>query len=267
MGNDFPDSFSISDKNSSEISLKILLLKLKKREAPKQQVMTEKDLVRFIDDLNNALADEYIFTRPLTSTVDFAIVCDYVINPMTKVKCVFDPLRFYFIKNSNNNYVAAVCDMSSDLHWVVHPQYRGNSPLKFALKETILPHLFQDNRWEQRITVNRKEIGEENYSASVKIAKSLCFIETSNENDKTEMKILSSTFNEVGYFDGHNTIMPEKRINVLKDRAGEITKELLKIKSELEMKRGFRDEIDDFDEIVKSVKNIPALIHDAYYST
>lgn len=64
----------------------------------------------------------------------FAIVCYYVINPKTTVKCLF----------------------------------------------TILPHLFQDDIQEQRITINRKEIGEGSYNALVAIAKPVGFIETSN---------------------------------------------------------------------------------------
>ena len=44
----------------------------------------------------------------------------------------------------------------------------------------ILPHLFQDDIQEQRITINRKEIGEGSYNALVTIAKPVGFIETSN---------------------------------------------------------------------------------------
>jgi len=71
---------------------------------------------------------------PVAILGDSAIVCDYVINPMTKVKCLF----------------------------------------------AILPHLFQDDIQEQRITINRKEIGEGSYNALVTIAKPVGFIETSN---------------------------------------------------------------------------------------
>ena len=227
--------------------------------------MTEKDLKRFINELNKNKAEEYIFLRPLTPGVDFATVWDHTIHPLTKVRSLFPPNSFYFIKNTDGYYVAAVSDMDYDLHWFVLPKYRGKGYLTNSLKSVILPHLFQDNRSEQRITVDKNAIGKKNYSASIKVAKALGFIQTSNWAGKTELKISNSNFARLPYIGGKNTTIPEERIKIIIARAKKIGKELFKIESELEMKMGFTDEIEKIKEIVVEVKRVPDLIHDAYW--
>lgn len=228
--------------------------------------MTYKQLNKFIRDLNLNKANEYVFLRPLTTTVDFAIVWDYTINPLTKIKSLFMPLPFYFIKNAENIYVAAVSDMCSDLHWLVLPKFRGNGYLTNALKETILPYLFQEKRGEQRITIDLNAIGIKNYNASLKVAKSLGFIESKNVNGKTEMTLSESVFSGVGFIKGQNSEIQEGRVKILKDRAREISKELLKIQSELEMKLGIKEDLNEIKEIAKMVEGIPNLIQDALSS-
>lgn len=227
--------------------------------------MTENDLKRFINELNKNNAEEYIFLRPLTTAVDFATVWDHTIHPLTKVKSLLPPNSFYFIKNADGYYVAAVSDMSYDLHWFVLPKYRGKGYLTNSLKSVILPHLFQDNRSEQRITIDKSTIGEKNYSASLKVAKALGFIQTSNWAGKTELKISNSDFTGLPYIAGKNTTIPEERIKIIIARAKEIGKELFKIESELEMKIGFPDEIEEIKEIAVKVKRVPDLIHDVYW--
>ena len=53
---------------------------------------------------------------------------------------------FYLIKNDENTFVAIVFDMIRDLHWFVHPNYRGNGYLTKAMKHThmIIPVISKD---------------------------------------------------------------------------------------------------------------------------
>jgi len=111
--------------------------------------MTDQNLIAIIEKLNNREQKNLIFLRPLTHEVDYAKVWE---NTPSKTDAIFSPdlpYSFYFIKNDLGNYVAAVLDMSHDLHWIVIPEFRSNGFLSKSLRETILFHLFKD-RDEQK---------------------------------------------------------------------------------------------------------------------
>lgn len=82
----------------------------------------------------------------------------------------FSSYRFFFIKNELNQYVGAVFDMYSDLHWYIVPQSRKQGHLTKALKESILPYLFNEERDRQRITIEKAAIGKKNYLNSKNVA-------------------------------------------------------------------------------------------------
>lgn len=231
-----------------------------------ERAMTEKNLKALIDHLNKGKASEYIFLRPLTETVDFAIVWDVITHPLTNSKSLFGPLNFYFIKNSEGIYVSTVADKGTDLHWYVLPKHRGKGHLINSLKTTILPHLFQDNRSEQRITIDINSIGKKNYAASMKVAQSVGFLQTRDMAGTIELKISNASFSEAPYLEGQNSQISEDRIKFLADRARELGKELMKIESELEMKIGFTFDVEEIKEIAQSVNKIPNLIHEARWS-
>ena len=75
------------------------------------------------------------------------------------------PYPFYFIKDKKEKCIGAVLDMKSDLHGYIVPAARKKGYLTNAFKSFIFPHLAK-SRKEQRITINRNEIGDENYAAS-----------------------------------------------------------------------------------------------------
>ncbi len=226
--------------------------------------MTYRQLNKILKNLNLNKTDEYIFRRPLNDKIDFAYVWTENVNPITKEKSWYPPEPFYFIKNSEDVYVACVSDLTNDLHWYVLPKYRGKGFLTSALKSTILPHIFQDNREEQRITIDEFKIGSKNYSASLKVAKNVGFIEKSNFSDITELFLKSIHYNDVDYIDGKNTKTDFDRINILKRRADNSIDELLKIQSELEIRFGKKDCVEEIKEIVEYSKNIIRLIEDSY---
>jgi hypothetical protein len=57
--------------------------------------------------------------------------------------------------------------MNHDFHWLVLKDHQGNGHLTNALKETILPYLFQD-RDEQRVTIDKYHTGSSYYISSEK---------------------------------------------------------------------------------------------------
>lgn len=229
--------------------------------------MTDKFIKSLIDKLNQNKASESIFLKPLTTKVDFAIVWHSEKDiPSNNIKLI-GPDKFYFIKDDSGIYVAAVNYGGGDLHWLVLPKYRGLGHLTTALKETILPHIFQSNKKEeQRITVNRNAIGDKNYLASTKVAKSLGFIEQQNNSGKAEFIISKTLFKHVSFDSLNTNNMSDERINILKDRAYEISKNLHKIESELELYLGHSDIMEELNEITHSVSRASNIIHDLQWN-
>ncbi|MVN22182.1 hypothetical protein [Mucilaginibacter arboris] len=169
---------------------------------------------------------------------------------------------FYFIKNTEGNYIGIVYNMNGDLHWLILPNYRGKGLLTNALSKTILPHIFQDNRKEQRITIDRERIGDLYYLASLKVALAVGFTIKENNARRTELTIERSKFEKVPFIDGINTSLSDNRKNKIVDKAREITFELFKITSELEMKKGFTYEVEEVKTIAESVKKATDIIYD-----
>lgn len=137
--------------------------------------MTDQDIEHIIEKLNRCNADEDIFIRPLSVTVDLGMVWCSINSLRNKSMSLDGPHSFYFIKNIEGTYIGTVYNMDGDLHWLVLPHHRGKGLLTNALSKTILPHIFQDNREEQRITIDREKIGDINYIASLKVALSIGF--------------------------------------------------------------------------------------------
>jgi len=158
------------------------------------------------------------------------------------------PYSFYFIKNEDGIYVANVLDMSSDLHWFVDTKHRRKGYLTKALKEIILSHLFQD-RNEQRITIDSSQISDKNSKASENVAISLGFKKVSEK----EFLLSGDNYYVDYYIDGFNIPMTEDKIDLLKNRIKYLAQSLEMIKSEIEMKFGQADYVEELSETVKSL--------------
>ncbi len=115
--------------------------------------MTEREIRKYIDLLNDGKAGESIFTRQISKTVEVAKVWPDQPKMTDKIIGNFGSYRFFFIKNEFNEYVGAVLDMYQDLHWYIVPKCRKHGYLTTALRESILPYLFYDERESQRITI------------------------------------------------------------------------------------------------------------------
>ena len=171
--------------------------------------MTSDSLQSLIEKLNkNDTSSSLIYCRPISSNVDFAKI--WLDKPkLTDSVTSYDgPDIFYLIKNNENIFVAIVFDMKRDLHWFVHPDFRGKGHLTKAMKNTILPHLFL-TRDEQRITIKGLEIGLANFEASEKVALNLGFVKSTDG----EYFISSDMFVTENYIIGENVSLSLDRID------------------------------------------------------
>jgi len=198
--------------------------------------MTNNYLKSLIVKLNNNRTNGLIFLRPLTATVDFGKVWSDQLKPTDEIASPDGPYNFYFIKNNEGTYVAIVLDMCRDLHWFVLSGYRRQGHLTKALKETILYHLFQD-RDEQRITVDIHAIGRKNFSASEKVALSLGFNKTLDD-DNSEYILSKDKYQTASFTLGQNTEISEERMEEIKKQINYISRSLWLVQTEIEMKLG-----------------------------
>lgn len=212
--------------------------------------MTEKEIRKYIDRLNNGKGQESIFTRPISETVEVSKVWSEQPKITDSIVGDFASYKFFFIKNPLGVYVGAILDMYSDLHWYIVPKQRKNGHLTKALKESVLPHIFYDEREVQRITI-QEGIGIENYTNSKNVAVKIGFKPT-NE-DETEFKLNKSDFN----WEDENLIEQVKsigneRIELLRKRVNYASKILLKVSDELQIAYDDDKELSEISSKVKS---------------
>ena len=224
--------------------------------------MTSDSLQSLIEKLNkNDTSSSLIYCRPISSNVDFAKI--WLDKPkLTDSVTSYDgPDIFYLIKNNENIFVAIVFDMKRDLHWFVHPDFRGKGHLTEAMKNTILPHLFL-TRDEQRITIKELEIGAANFEASEKVALNLGFVKSTDG----EYFISSDMFVTENYIIGENVSLSSDRIDELKKYINFLSRSLWTIQTEIEMKFGETDYSDELKDLVYQIRNHTWKLEDFYWN-
>jgi len=215
--------------------------------------MTEKKIKSFIDKLNKDRANGLFFLRPLSNKVEYAIVWSSKPKPTDECDTIdYYPEKFYFIKNDNGIYVGAILIMSEDLHWYILPQYRKLGHLTNAMKSTILFHLFQEKD-EQKITIDKNSIGAKKYDASRNVALNLGFIEN-NKKDISEFVLKSDDYKSDDCFLGLNTELTEERFQELKKQLHYLSRSLLLIQNEIEIKTGYSDYSYELKDLVKEIR-------------
>ncbi|WP_341902857.1 hypothetical protein [Fluviicola taffensis] len=196
--------------------------------------MTEREIRKYIDRLNNGKASESIFTRQISENVDVAKVWKKQPKMTDDIIGNFSSYRFFFIKNEFSKYVGAVLDMEDDLHWYVNPKSRKKGYLTTALKESILPYLFYDERKSQRITIEKNAIGEKNYLNSKGVALKLGFKAINEMETEFELKQIDFNWDNENLEEINPVTSPE-RFEELRKRAFYAYKILYKISDELLM--------------------------------
>lgn len=130
--------------------------------------MKEVSIKLLIDELNSKSFEGVIYKHQLSNNVDFAQFWGAESPDLNPSNC--------FLIKHNEIYVGAVIYMVNDLHWYVNNEYRGNGYLTIAAKNTILPYLFEDlEKKEHRISINKDEIGDNNFVKSRSVALSIGF--------------------------------------------------------------------------------------------
>ena len=224
--------------------------------------MTSESLQSLLERLNkNDTSSSLIYCRPISSNVDFAKI--WLDKPkLTDSVTSYDgPDIFYLIKNNENIFVAIVFDMKIDLHWFVHPDFRGKGHLTEAMKNTILPHLFL-TRDEQRITIKELEIGAANFEASEKVAFNLGFVKSTDG----EYFLSNDMFVTENYFIGENVPLSSDRIDELKKHINFLSRSLWTIQTEIEMKFGETDYSDELKDLVYQIRNHTWKLEDFYWN-
>lgn len=222
--------------------------------------MHNNQIKSLIDKLNKNKTGGLIHLRPLTETVDFAKVFLTMPKPTDSIFYGNDFECFYFIKNNVGVYVAAVCDMKHDLHWYVDKKFRGQGHLTKAMKQIILFHLFND-REIQKITINIDRIGKKNFDSSSKVALSLGFEETGfyNYTLKREKYFMEEII------EGQNTPFDKKRMEELKNKIFFLSRSLLLIHTEFDMKMGYTVFAEDLLWLVTEIKKYAELFEDSWW--
>src|SRR5688500_5110900 len=100
--------------------------------------MTNNQIEKLIDALNTGQMADHIFRVSISPNVDYAFV--WIKAPDINQA---PPYHFYFIKNENGIFVAAVLDIYEDLHLFVKEEHRKQGHLCRAMNDSIFPHL----RW------------------------------------------------------------------------------------------------------------------------
>ena len=138
--------------------------------------MTAKSIIAIINILNINPNYNNCIKNSISNTVELAHIW------IEKSRYKHRPQTFFLIKEGNE-YVGAVLDMITDLHWVVLPKHRKKGHLTTALKETILPYLFVHlERENQTITIKESEIGQKNFQHSLNTALQVGFRKVDNDN-------------------------------------------------------------------------------------
>ena len=224
--------------------------------------MTSESLQSLLERLNkNDTSSSLIYCRPISSNVDFAKIWLEKPKLTDSVTSYDGPDIFYLIKNNENIFVAIVFDMIRDLHWFVHPDFRGNGHLTEAMKNTILPHLFL-TRDEQRITIKELEIGLANFEASEKVALNLGFVKSTDG----EYFISSDMFVTENYIIGENVSLSLDRIDELKKYINFLSRSLWTIQTEIEMKFGETDYSEELMDLVHQIRCNNWKLEDFYWA-
>jgi RimJ/RimL family protein N-acetyltransferase len=218
--------------------------------------MHESTFGELLSSLNRGQSQSLTFNRPLLANVELAHHWTERKGAVVEKKVPDGSYTFYLIREFESGpYIGLVYDAGpSNLHWYSLPEYRGKGYLSQALRSVILPHLFQDNRELQKITINRNMLTEENFEASVRLAKSAGFEFTEEKADILQYQIEGKAFDNFKYIDGELSDLTDVRAEEIRSEISAHITLLEVLHSELTMKLGATEEIDVINNDLKCLR-------------
>lgn len=131
--------------------------------------MRDEDIKKILQHLNGTIGPFVckIYKFQISSTVEYAKVW-YELKPPLQIES-----RFFFIKNQQT-YVGGINILREDLHWYVLKEERKNGYLTNALKNTILPFLFNKMGYEQ-VKISIISNNPNSAKASISVAEKVGF--------------------------------------------------------------------------------------------
>lgn len=191
--------------------------------------MTSQELRVCIDRMNRNGGKDSIFPRRISSNVWVARVWSTSRRPSKGYEGII-----FFVTDDQGEYVAAIQDRESDLHWYVVPIHRGKGHLTKALQEAILPYLFENGREIQRITIDEEVIGKKRYNDSKSVAIRLGFMPVDKWGNVFELRSADFDMSHTR-LDLIRPILSQERINELGQKLDHMQALLERISDELYM--------------------------------
>lgn len=201
--------------------------------------MTSHQLQSFLNQLNSGKESPNIFKHQISKDIYYGQVWE---DDNPKQTYGFD---IFFIKDSNSCYIGAVMRHYNDLHWYITKEHRGKGYLTKALKNTILPYIFDELcKEEQCITIDRNIIGDENYKKSSAVAFNCGFERIDDKNYKLVASAVTKSYddsNRVYKGLGNTTITNLKNeFDTLATRLNQI---------EAQITNGYEKNIQEYDDV------------------
>jgi|GEM_PF-2867901 hypothetical protein len=219
--------------------------------------MRNEDIEKLINQLNLFDQDDdfKIYKFKISSTVEVAKVWSIGIP---------SPLQFFLIKN-NSYYVGAVNVLSNDLHWYILKEHRKKGYLTNALKEYILPYLFEIRKVEvQKIMITNRN-SEDDYISSLSVAKKIGFHSIGTDSFELRKGDFQYSFSKNTFsFDGLDEIECKK----LTDELDAISIRLEQINTQVEYAFGLHSkdyQKPDLRELAAKVKSRQWTIEDMLF--
>lgn len=204
--------------------------------------MRENELKRLVNELNRGTGKSLLFRRQIGKYVEVAKYWDKKPS-LKRARLMQSKARnMYFIKNEQEQFVGVVYDMEGDLHWYLLPKFRGKGHLTKALKQTIIPYIFDVKmREEIQISIDIYAIGESNYVASRKVAETIGFRGLNNSDRHFILKSDVFDFSECDEDNEKNNPLNATEEEELKAKLRFLGEQVRLIADELKMR--FDDDI------------------------
>lgn len=218
--------------------------------------MTARAFEKLLTKLNLGKYPPTLFLRPLHANVEVATYWT-LINSGNKTPDYFGPITIYLVREAQSMcYCSLVEDKGPcNLHWYTLPEYRKKGTLSAALRFAILPHIFQDNRECQQITIEDDVLSPENFIASKTLAVAVGFKHMYDSEGVSLFELTRHEYHDANYIDGDLSPLTDTRAEEILSAIQYHSTMLTILNSELEMKLGGTDELQNVKKEIEQMRS------------